>query len=128
MFDKICGPAVLYLGFSLVHIIIDAFYGKYKRVLIDVVVMGIFTIFLQFLCINGLTIISWFFVFIPFILFTYITSIILFVFGLDPQENKNKYKVIKNNKKNICKDSTFGCCDDNKTKKETKKEATVLKQ
>ena len=75
MFDQICGPAILYLGFSLVHIIIDAFYGKYHRVMIEIVTMTVFTLFLQFLCMKGMTVVSWIIVFIPFILFTYVTGI-----------------------------------------------------
>ena len=91
--DKMCGPAILYLGFSFVHIIIDYFNNEYRRVLIELCVMTVFTIFLQLLCMKGLSFVSWIIVFIPFLFFTYITSIILFVFGLKPKADNLKYNV-----------------------------------
>lgn len=99
MFNKLCGPTILYLAFSLVHIIIDGLYGRFNRLLIEIVISIIFAFMLQLLCMAGLNIISWILVFIPFILFTYITSIILFVFGLNPKEDNIKYKVEENDKK-----------------------------
>ena len=50
----------------------------------------IFTILLQFLCNSGLGIISWIIVFIPFVLMTVITIMLLTVFGLDPKSGKLK--------------------------------------
>ncbi len=99
MLNKLCGPTILYLAFSLVHIIIDGLYGRFNRLLIEIVISIIFAFMLQLLCMAGLNIISWILVFIPFILFTYITSIILFVFGLNPKEDNIKYKVEENDKK-----------------------------
>jgi hypothetical protein len=46
---------------------------------------------LNILCDRGLGIISWFIVFIPFIMMTIITSLLLFVFGLSPSSGKLKY-------------------------------------
>ena len=119
MLDKICGPAILYLGFSLIHIIIDAFHGKYHRAIIEVVIMTIFTLFLQLLCMKGMTIVSWIIVFIPFILFTYITGIILYVFGLKPKPENQEYDVVKDDTQQNggCKGTQFGCCPDDKTPK-----------
>jgi hypothetical protein len=46
---------------------------------------------LNILCDRGLGIISWFIVFIPFIMMTIITSLLLFVFGLSPSSGKLNY-------------------------------------
>tara|TARA_A100001015_G_C14934710_1_gene689935 strand:- start:707 stop:1396 length:690 start_codon:yes stop_codon:yes gene_type:complete len=120
MLDKICGPAILYLGFSLIHIVIDAFHGKYHRAIIEVVIMTICTVLLQLLCMKGMTIVSWIIVFIPFILFTYITGIILYVFGLKPKPENQQYDVVKDDtdqQNGGCNGTEFGCCPDDKTPK-----------
>ena len=46
--------------------------------------MIFFTLLLHILCARGLGIVSWIIVFIPFILMTVITAILMIVFGLDP--------------------------------------------
>ena len=93
MIDRLCPPAILYLGFSLTQIIIDTFKGFYNTAFLKTIVMIIFTLILNILCKKGLSIISWVIVFIPFILMTYITTVLLFVFGLSPSSNKIDYNV-----------------------------------
>jgi hypothetical protein len=55
--------------------------------------MIIFTLLLNILCKQGLSIISWLIVFIPFILMTYITAVLMFVFGLSPSSDDLNYNV-----------------------------------
>jgi hypothetical protein len=93
MIDKLCPPAILYLGFSLVQIIIDTFKGFYNQAFFKTVVMFIFTLLLNILCKRGLGVISWIIVFIPFILMTYITAVLMFVFGLSPNSDNLDYQV-----------------------------------
>ena len=95
---NLCGPAILYIGFSLVQIIIDIFKKLYNVALLKFIVMIIFTIILNILCNLGLSIISWFIVFIPFIFMTVIVTLLLFVFGLDPQKGHYNYSVDYPNK------------------------------
>ena len=90
---NLCGPALLYVGFSLVQIIIDIFKELYNTAFLKFLIMIIFTIVLNILCDLGLGIISWLIVFIPFIFMTVITTLLLFVFGLDPKKGKYKYSV-----------------------------------
>jgi len=89
MLDTLCPPAILYLGFSLTQIIIDTFKGQYNTAFFKTIVMCIFTLLLNILCERGLSVISWLIVFIPFILMTYITAVLLFVFGLSPSNGKS---------------------------------------
>lgn len=86
--QKLCAPAVIYMVFSLVQIIIDLFKGLYNQSFFKFCVMIVFTFLLNGLCAGGLGIISWMLVFIPFILMSLITAILLFVFGLDPSTGK----------------------------------------
>jgi|TARA_B110000971_G_C19735782_1_gene375194 hypothetical protein len=93
MIDNLCPPAILYLGFSLTQIIIDTFKGDYNTAFFKTIVMFVFTMLLNIMCKRGLGVISWIIVFIPFILMTYITAVLLFVFGLSPSSQETNYNV-----------------------------------
>ena len=95
--EKLCSPAILYIAFSLTHIILDIFKNLYNTAFIKFIVMIIFTIVLNVLCKNGLGIVSWLIVFIPFITMTIVTSLLLVVLGLSPssgtaQKDRNEKK------------------------------------
>jgi hypothetical protein len=90
---KLCAPALLYLVFSLTQIIIDIFKNMYNTAFFKFIVMVLFTLGLNILCQRGLGVISWFIVFIPFIMMTVITTLLLFVFGLSPSEGSLDYSV-----------------------------------
>ena len=85
---QICGPAIVYLGFSLTHIIIDTYKQEFNVAFMKFLVMIIFTLLLNILCKKGLGIVSWFIVFVPFIFMTIISSTLLFAFGFDPKSSK----------------------------------------
>tara|TARA_B110000046_G_scaffold185854_2_gene229872 strand:- start:7256 stop:7753 length:498 start_codon:yes stop_codon:yes gene_type:complete len=94
--QEICSPALIYLVFSITHVVIDTVQGMYSVAFIKLWVALIFTILLNFLCSSGLGIISWFIVFIPFILMTVIVSFLLLMFGLDPLTGRRP-RVIRSN-------------------------------
>ena len=108
--ENVCAPALLYLAFSIIQIIIDMYRGDTIQAFFKFIVMIIFTIVLNAICNSGMTIISWFIVFIPFILMTYVTTILFFIFGINPSKMKPTDKK--------CWETQFGCCDDGKTTKE----------
>ena len=83
--NALCPPALLYLGFSLIQIIIDLFRSDHITAFFKFLIMIIFLFILQNLCETGLSIISWFIVFIPFILMTYVSGIIFYLFGMKPK-------------------------------------------
>ena len=78
----------------------DTLQHQYQQSLVKMFVMIILGIVLQVLCNRGLSIVSWLIVFVPFIMFTYITAIIMFVFGLNPSaesvSKKASITVVKN--------------------------------
>jgi hypothetical protein len=84
MLEKICSPALLYLAFSMVQITIDLFQGEYQISLLKFIIMFIFTAILNILCLNGFTKLVWFIVIIPIILLTDISSVLFYVFGINP--------------------------------------------
>ena len=93
MLDKVCAPAMLYLAFSITQIIIDIFKNLYNTAFLKFIVMIVFTLVLNLLCQSGLGVISWFIVFLPFIMMTVITSLLLFVLGLHPSKGSRRVSV-----------------------------------
>lgn len=94
---NLCGPVVLYLGFSLIQIIIDIFREHFNVALLKFIVMIVFATVLNILCSQNLTIVAWLIVFIPFIFMTVITTLLLIAFGLDPKLGKIKIPESNNN-------------------------------
>mgnify|MGYP001244922564 FL=1 len=95
-----CAPTLIYIGFSLIQIIIDIYKGLISNAFIKFIVMIIFSIILNILCNLGYKVIAWFLVFIPIIMMTLISTLLLKVFGINP-DKKNLKKQIKNIKKDI---------------------------
>lgn len=102
---NLCPPAIIYLIFSITQILIDTFKGLHNTAFMKIIVATMVTLLLNILCKQGLSVVSWIIVFIPFILMTVIVSMLLYVFGLDAATGKIKYKNIKscdNDKKMNC--------------------------
>jgi hypothetical protein len=89
---NLCAPAIIYLIFSITQILIDTFKGLYNTAFVKVIVTIMVTLLLNILCEQGLSVVSWIIVFIPFILMTVIVSMILYVFGLDTATGTFDYK------------------------------------
>ncbi len=83
--SSLCPPALLYLGFSVIQIIIDLFRSDHVTAFFKFLITLVFLFILQNLCDTGLSIISWFIVFIPFIMMTYVSSIVFYLFGMKPK-------------------------------------------
>lgn len=94
MINALCPPALLYVVFSVTHIVIDIYKNLYNTAFLKFLVMILFTLLLNILCKRGLGVISWFIVFIPFIMMTIITSILLFIFKLSPSTGDMDYTII----------------------------------
>ena len=102
---KLCAPALIYVIFSITQIIIDTLKGLYNTAFFKTIIMIMITFLLNALCEQGLGIISWFIVFIPFILMTVIVTMLLYVFGLDAATGKINYNC--NNNTNNTQASNF---------------------
>jgi hypothetical protein len=84
---NICAPALIYIGFSLIQIFIDIYNTNINEAFLKFIFMIVFTIIINILCELGFVVIAWIIVFIPIIMMTIISTLLLHVFGLDP---KNK--------------------------------------
>ena len=105
---NLCGPAIIYLIFSVTQIIIDIFKGLYNTAFMKTIVMVMVTLLLNILCEKGLSVVSWIIVFIPFIMMTVVVSMLLYVFGLDASTGSINYKCDNSNtncNKNVTMDA-----------------------
>ena len=84
---NICAPALIYIGFSLIQIFIDIYNTNINEAFLKFIFMIVFTLIINILCELGYVVIAWIIVFIPIIMMTIISTLLLHVFGLDP---KNK--------------------------------------
>lgn len=97
--ERLCTPAIIYVVFSVVQIIIDLYTGLINTAVVKFFIMIIMTILLNVLCQRDLAIISWIIVFIPFIMMTFIVSLILYIFGLSKATGSATYSETNNSKK-----------------------------
>jgi len=85
----ICPPALIYLVFCTIQIIVDCANGLYNTAIVKTFITIIITFLLNVLCNMDLGIISWIIVLIPFIFMAVITTMILYIFGLDVATGQN---------------------------------------
>ena len=88
----LCPPAVLYLIYGGIHVIIDLYKQLYHLSMVEAGITLFFTIALQFLCSMGLGVISWIIIAIPFIAMALITSLVIGLFSVEPQPIIKTYK------------------------------------
>jgi hypothetical protein len=90
----LCGPAIIYIGFSLIQIIIDIYKEIYNAAFIKFIAMLVMSLIINILCDMGLTVLAWFFVFIPIIMMTIVSTLLLQTFGTSPDTNYMSSKVV----------------------------------
>ena len=86
--NYLCPPALLYVVFFLIHVVIEIGEGNYKGALTQAIICVIFTCILQIFCTANMSLISWILVFVPIILYTYMVIIIYLVFRMNPDSMK----------------------------------------
>lgn len=69
MFQSLCTPAFLYLGFGLIHVVFTIFKSKIFTALKYFLSTILGTTILNYLCEKQLTFLSWLFILIPFLIF-----------------------------------------------------------
>ena len=97
----LCGPGLIYIGFSLIQIFIDIYNGVMNAAFLKFIIMIVFTLIINILCDLGFSVIAWILVFIPIIMMTVISTLLLQVFGLDSENNKLNSKKITSDISNI---------------------------
>ena len=88
LLNYLCPPALIYVVFFLIQIVIELGNNRYKQALVQTIICIIFTCILQIFCNADLSIVAWILVFIPIIMYTYMVLLILMVFRLNPDGAK----------------------------------------
>ena len=96
---NICSPALVYLCFSLIQIIIDVYKKQFNTAFFKFWVMIIFTTLLNILCERGLGVISWLIVFVPIIMMTIIIFTLIYFLGFNPGQTNKIFNVENKSKK-----------------------------
>ena len=84
MLQPLCMPALIYLIYSVSIVIVDMYKENYDKAVLEFFISAIFTLLLNLLCRQGLGIVSWLIVSIPFLLMTTIAGILLYSFKVNP--------------------------------------------
>lgn len=79
-----CIPALMYLVFSIIYILMDIKKNLYDNMIIKIWITILVFALLTYLCNNGYTIVAWLIVSIPFMFMILVTSILLYIFNVDP--------------------------------------------
>lgn len=96
----LCPQALIFVLFSMTHIVMDTIKQKYNSAFVKIWVSLIYTLVINLLCQRGLGTIAWFLILIPFVLMTTIVALILLAFGID--EANDELKIFdKENKKTV---------------------------
>lgn len=84
--NYLCPPALLYAVIMLIYLVLELSNKKYHQAFVKAIVGIIFTCILQAFCQMSLGLVSWIFVMIPIIFYTYITLLTFFIFGVNPDK------------------------------------------
>ena len=96
---KLCAPALIYLCFSIIQIILDMFKELYQEALFKLVALIIITLMLNILCEQNLEIVAWIIVLVPFILMTEMIIMLVYIFGVNTYNGTINYKKDETNTK-----------------------------
>lgn len=94
MIQSFCPPSIVYLVFTLTHVLMALFDNNIKGAFLQSIMGILITLLLQMLCMNGLSFFSWIIVFLPLVFYTYMTVLLYNIFGkgddLDDLETKDE--------------------------------------
>ena len=89
MLNYLCPPAILYVVFFIISIVVELSEEKYKTAFTQTIICIVFTCILQLFCMADMSLMAWILVFIPIIMYTYMVLIIFLVFRMSPKDNKH---------------------------------------
>lgn len=92
--ETLCTPAILFVMIMIFHIIFELHDKDYRMAMAKFVASLAMIIFLQLLCVGKMEILAWIIVFIPMIIYTYMTILLFFVFGEHPEKAIRKFEVM----------------------------------
>ncbi len=81
LIDRLCSPALIYLAFSIIQLVLDISQGKYRLAIAKLFVCLLFTYLLNVLCEQRLTQISWIIISLPFLFMGYMSLLLVYALG-----------------------------------------------
>jgi hypothetical protein len=93
--ESLCTPAVLFVMLMIFHLIFELYDENYSMAFLKLFCSVVMILFLQLLCSAHMEIIAWVIVFLPLIVYSYMTFLLFFVFGTDPSVAIKQYEVNK---------------------------------
>ncbi len=102
-FKNLCAPALVYLILVVVGIIAQIMgnMATFSNTISTIIVAGLWTWLLNFVCKSGYTVVSWILVFLPILL--YILIIVFLIKFMDNMSKAEKDKFVKSVKEDIKK-------------------------
>lgn len=94
LLEQLCPPSIIFVVFLFIFLTIDLYDNKYKPAFAKMIIGFIITSLLQVLCVSGLGIISWMIVFLPLIIYTYMTIIVYTAFGIEPEKQMKRFEIV----------------------------------
>ena len=90
LISSFCPPAIVYIVFSFIHVLMAIYDGDKKGAFLQAIMGLLITLLLQFLCMNGLSILSWIIAFLPLIFYTYMVILLYSIFGKGEENDKKE--------------------------------------
>ena len=81
LIDRLCSPALIYLAFSIIQLILDISQGKYRLAIAKLFICLLFTYLLNVLCEQRLTQLSWIIISLPFLFMGYMSLLLVYALG-----------------------------------------------
>ena len=91
--ETLCTPAVLFVMIMMFHLIFELYNEDYSMAFLKLFCSIVMILFLQLLCSAHMEIIAWVIVFLPLIVYSYMTLLLFFVFGNDPSPAIKQYEI-----------------------------------
>ncbi len=91
--ETLCPPAVLFMMFMIFYLIVELFEEHYAMALLKLLCSIVMIVFLQLLCSAHMEIIAWILVFLPLIIYSYMTFLLFFVFGTNPVPSIKQFEI-----------------------------------
>lgn len=82
MLDGLCSPVILYVAFSIAHVVSDLSLGMTGQAVTRSAIAVLIAFVLQLMCERGMSIVSWIIVFIPFVSMGLLTALAVAAFNL----------------------------------------------
>tara|TARA_B100000886_G_scaffold339813_1_gene306482 strand:- start:2543 stop:3043 length:501 start_codon:yes stop_codon:yes gene_type:complete len=89
LIDRLCSPALIYLAFSMIQLILDLSDSKFRLSVAKLIITLIFTYLLNILCDQKLSIISWILVSLPFLFMGYFSILLVYALGFSDKNGND---------------------------------------